>query len=304
MILSFHPMFEADMNLLCAGRDPGASELTAIQAAKAIILPQACRQSLYEMAKQHCEHVFPDYDARFEYPGKIGQIRLFEEIGVAHPKTRCYSDLTPLPPSLTGNGESPISVSGRGRGWGFPSPFRGGAGGGVFPLVFKFDWGGEGDTVFLIRSDTEFREILKKAELFEKTGQKGFLIQEYIPCQHRSLRVAVIGERFISYWRVLENPENFHANLSKGAVIDRNSDPDIQQTAINILKEFCNRTKINLAGFDFLVSQNNQPLFLEINYFFGREGLGGSEKFYEMLIAEIRHWLACGKPENGNFQEL
>jgi len=92
--------------------------------------------------------------------------------------------------------------------------------------------------------------------------------------------------------------------LSKGAVIDRNSDPDIQQTAINILKEFCNRTKINLAGFDFLVSQNNQPLFLEINYFFGREGLGGSEKFYEMLIAEIRHWLACGKPENGNFQEL
>lgn len=263
MILSFHPMFEADINLLCAGRDPGASELAAIQAAKAVILPQGCRQSLYEMAKQHCEHVFPDYDARFGYPGKIGQIRFFEKMGVPHPKTRCYRQLG----EYVGESEQ-------------------------FPLVFKFDWGGEGDTVFLIRSDSEFREILKKAELFENTGQKGFMIQEYIPFQHRSLRVAVIGERFVSYWRVLENPEDFHANLSKGAVIDRDSDPDIRQAAIDTLRKFCKETKINLAGFDFLISQDNEPLFLEINYFFGREGLGGSEKFYEMLTEQIRHWLA------------
>jgi ribosomal protein S6--L-glutamate ligase len=255
-------MFEADTNLLCAGRDPGASELTAIQAANAVILPQACRQSLYEMAKQNCPYVFPDYDARFGYPDKIGQIRLFETMGVPHPKTRCYRHLSEY-----------VSKTEQ------------------FPLVFKFDWGGEGDTVFLIRSDSEFQEILKKAELFEKTGQKGFLIQEYIPFQRRSLRVAVISERFVSYWRVLENPEDFHANLSKGAVIDRNSDPDIQQAAINVLKKFCKQTKINLAGFDFLISQDNQPLFLEINYFFGREGLGGSEKFYDILIPEIRYWL-------------
>jgi len=45
-----------------------------------------------------------------------------------------------------------------------------------------------------------------------------------------------------------------------------------------------------MAGFDLLFSserKNRTPLFLEINYYFGRRGLGGSERFYEILIAEI-----------------
>jgi ribosomal protein S6--L-glutamate ligase len=35
-----------------------------------------------------------------------------------------------------------------------------------------------------------------------------------------------------------------------------------------------------------------QPLFLEINWIFGRRGLGGSEGFYRILIPEIHRWLA------------
>jgi ribosomal protein S6--L-glutamate ligase len=34
-----------------------------------------------------------------------------------------------------------------------------------------------------------------------------------------------------------------------------------------------------------------QPLLLEINYFFGRIGLGGSETFYRILRKEIHKWL-------------
>jgi ribosomal protein S6--L-glutamate ligase len=30
---------------------------------------------------------------------------------------------------------------------------------------------------------------------------------------------------------------------------------------------------------------------LEINYFFGRRGLGGSNAFYEILTSEIDNWL-------------
>jgi ribosomal protein S6--L-glutamate ligase len=31
---------------------------------------------------------------------------------------------------------------------------------------------------------------------------------------------------------------------------------------------------------------------LEINYFFGRRGLGGSDAFYEILKSEIDNWLS------------
>jgi ribosomal protein S6--L-glutamate ligase len=60
------------------------------------------------------------------------------------------------------------------------------------------------------------------------------------------------------------------------------------------VKAFCSRTGINLAGFDLLFSSRGKsrlPLFLEINYYFGRRGLGGSERFYEILIAEIEKWI-------------
>jgi ribosomal protein S6--L-glutamate ligase len=61
---------------------------------------------------------------------------------------------------------------------------------------------------------------------------------------------------------------------------------------LNDLRFFLERTKINLAGFDFLFSPlSPKAYFIEINYFFGRRGLGGSEKFYQILIKEINQWL-------------
>ncbi|MDP3282844.1 MAG: hypothetical protein Q8M56_00245, partial [Desulfobacterales bacterium] len=72
-------------------------------------------------------------------------------------------------------------------------------------------------------------------------------------------------------------------------------DPELVKAAVSRAKDFCRKTGINLAGFDFLFSSENyyneEPLFLEINYFFGRKGLGGSEKFYTILNREIRKWL-------------
>ena len=59
-------------------------------------------------------------------------------------------------------------------------------------------------------------------------------------------------------------------------------------------KDFCKKTGINLAGFDFILrpdAPDNTLLFLEINYFFGRKGLGGSLHFYDLLTEEIETWL-------------
>ena len=265
MILSFHPCFEADKNIICAGREPGADDLTAIKAADAVILPQGCYQSLYEMARSNCKHVFPNFDAKFKYAGKIGQFQLFQEKNVGHPKTEAYLNIDafsrhygnfPVKPALD------------------------------FPFVFKFDWGGEGDYVYLIKSEAEFLNILQTARNFEKSGQTGFIIQEYIPAQNRSLRVVVIGQTVISYWRIQKNTESFVTNIAKGAVIDADADPDMQAAAVKSVKEFCCLAGINLAGFDVIFSSEVEiktPLFLELNYFFGRRGLGGSERFYQIL---------------------
>jgi ribosomal protein S6--L-glutamate ligase len=273
MILSFHPCFEADSNRLCAGREPDEKDLAAIVAADAVILPQGCRESLYRMVRQHCPHVFPDYGARFQYPGKTGQARLFQDLGAPHPRTWVFDDTKHFQRSGT-----------RIRDIGFP-------------LVFKLDWGGEGDTVFLVRSQSDLARALSKASAYEKSGLRGFVLQARVADSNRTLRVAVIGQTQKAYWRIQDNPGIFGTSLASGAHIDTESDPDLRHKALALTRGFCRQSRINLAGFDFLFDRSGpapngrQPLFLEINYFFGRTGLGGSTRFYAMLQAEIDKWL-------------
>jgi ribosomal protein S6--L-glutamate ligase len=273
MIVSFHPVFEADQNIICAGREPGADDLAAIRAAHAVVLPQGCRRSLYEMATEHCRHVFPNYDARFDYPGKLGQIRLFQETDTAHPHAETYATLDAFrQPSA----DNPAEIA-----------FKP-------PCVFKFDWGGEGKTVYLLNSRKDLQDILHKAADFERSGQKGFLLQEYVPTQGRTLRVVIIGQRFISYWRIQEGADAFKSSVSQGARIDAALAPERQKVAKEFVRGFCSKTRINLAGFDVIFAPGKgsmRPLMLEINYFFGRRGLGGSDAYYEMLKQEIKAWI-------------
>jgi ribosomal protein S6--L-glutamate ligase len=275
MILSYHPCYEADTNIICAGRQPDESDRSAICAADAVVLPQGCRESLYRMARQHCPHVFPDYDARVQYPGKTGQARLFQSLEVPHPRTWVFDDTAHFQ-------HFNANVSDVG-----------------FPTVFKLDWGGQGDTVFLIRSPDDLARALSKAAAFERSGQRGFVLQSFVPGVNRTLRVAVIGQTQIAYWRIQDNPAIFGTSLANGARIDTQSDPNLRQKALSLSLSFCQRSRINLAGFDFIFDSSGragndlQPLFLEINYFFGRTGLGGSARFYGMLQTEIDNWLAA-----------
>jgi ribosomal protein S6--L-glutamate ligase len=269
-VVSFHPLFTADLNLICAGRDPGQNELAAIRTASAVILPQGCPQQLYQMARENCRHVFPNYDARFRYPGKIGQIRLFRETRTPHPATEIFRGTSDF----------------RAR---YPNDKYA-----AFPVVFKFDWGGEGDTVFLLQTPNDLKDLLQHAYRCEASGQSGFLLQQYIFSGNRSLRVVVIGERTISYWRTHAEEGRFHASVSKGATVDLTSDPVLKQKAEELVAGFCRRKQINLAGLDVIFAVEDcreSPLLLEINYFFGRVGLGGSESYYRILRKEIRRWL-------------
>ncbi len=274
MILSFHPCFTADKNIICAGRKPCSDDLEQIKHADAVILPQGCSETLYRMAKKNCKNVFPNYDARFEYPGKTGQILLFQKTGTAHPASKIFTSLSYLC-DHDGNIKNEKFLF-------------------TYPFVLKLGWGGEGETVYLVKTQSDLKYFIEKIKEYEKSGQKGFLLQEYIESGNKSLRTVTIGEKTISYWRIQKNPDSFCAGLSQGATIEFDMEPELVRLAEAKAKEFCNKTGINLAGFDFIFSLNNpdkKPLFLEINYFFGRTGLGGSEKYYKILNKEIRKWL-------------
>jgi len=274
MILSFHPCYVADVNRLCAGRDPGEADLDAIRSADAVVLPQGCRESLYRMARQNNAHVFPNYDARFDYPGKTGQARLFKKLDAARPRTWIFENTEQF----------------RHRGAAIQA-----AG---FPLVLKLDWGGEGETVFLLRTNADLKRAIATAADYERTGQAGFVVQRFVPHGHRSLRVAVIGRTRTAYWRVQEPTVAFGTSVAKGARIDTGTDSHLIRMGQDLVDDFCLRSGIDLAGFDLIFEEtargdeNPRPLFLEINYFFGRTGLGGSDRFYGLLEAAIDRWLA------------
>lgn len=276
MILSFHPLFEADKQILCAGREPDHTDIAAIKKAFAVILPQGCSESLYRAARKHCTRIFPNFDARFAYPGKTGQAKLFTAHNAPFPETITFKN------SIDYGNQYDA---------GFTRPPM------TYPFVFKLDWGGQGDGVFLIRTRHDFKIAMSKATAFEASGQSGFLIQEYVNGPSKTLRIAVIGETRIPYWRIQEEDDVFGTSVAKGAVIDKTADPESMETALLLTQQFCRQTRINMAGFDLIFSgEGNEktgpiPLFLEINYFFGRRGIGGSGRYYDILEQELSKWL-------------
>jgi ribosomal protein S6--L-glutamate ligase len=222
------------------------------------------------MARANCPNLFPNYDARFKYPGKIGQIRLFRETATLHPETAIFPSVA----EFTSRFPHGVDLD--------------------YPLVFKFDWGGEGDTVFLVPSATELEDLIQHAARCEASGQKGFLLQQYISSGNRCLRVVIVGDHMISYWRSQEGLSDFHASISRGAKLDFSSYPVLRDAAERSVADLCRLVEINLAGFDVIFAQEEvepRPLLLEINYFFGRTGLGGSKAFYRILRKEIVRWL-------------
>lgn len=279
MIVSFHPCFEGDRYILCAGRPPDSSDLRAIRSADAVILPQGCRRELWEMALGNCPHVFPDYAARFRFPGKTGQAALFRQTAVTHPFTSAYESVRDFLRHHQGMNTLPPEFS--------------------LPLVVKYNWGGEGHAVYKVDTIQQFGAVLAGAERHERSGRSGFLLQEYVPCGSRALRVAVIGRTFVSYWRVQEATGSFAVSLGEGARIDHDADPGLQEQGVRSARLFCKKTGINLAGFDYLFpteGANRSPRLLEINYFFGRRGLGGTEAYYSLLTDEIQKWIDGLRP--------
>ncbi len=270
MILSFHPCFEADAQIILGDKAIGEEHLHLIERARAIILPQSCHSGLYYLCRSKCRHIFPNYDARFLYPGKVGQTRLFERLSLPYPVTRIWPNVEEL--------ENFVQKKN-----GYPHKM---------PFIFKANLLHEGDGTFVVRRAEDFRSAANFMKKLERSGQTSFITQEYISTSGRVLRVVIIGRQLFSYWKEA-NGAKYVVNLSKGARTNHELEPALQDLGKEWAKIFQQKTGVNLAAIDFIfrAEDTSKPLFLEVNYYFGRRGLGGSLKFYELLYKTVKEWL-------------
>jgi ribosomal protein S6--L-glutamate ligase len=277
MIASLHPCIRKDINILCAGRSLTDREKKRLGKARAVILPQGVTAEVYRDCRRLVPRVFPNFDLRFALEGKVGDALLFEYFQVPHPRTLAFVDRASFHKSFPDPNLTASLLSG-------------------YPLVLKGNGGGEGSSVFRIESASDLEDKLDKVSgpLFR---DQGFVLQEFIDYGGRDLRVVILYDQLVAYWRVQPDPSRFQTNQSQGGIIDPDGDPKLKNKAIQEVERFCRRAGIHVAGFDILFNRTRNPdipLFLEINYYFGRRGLGGSLRFYDLFEQAADRWLASG----------
>lgn len=273
MILSFHPCFVADRQIILGSRCLDISDSRLIEEAKAIILPQSCSEELYLACKKSSAYIFPDYDTRFKYPGKTGQSILFEKTDTPHPKTCRWQSVDEFRKTFQDQNSLPHKT----------------------PFLLKTDKGHEAEGVYLIKDHKTLDSYLEKLKHAENSGTAGFISQELIPAEGNVLRIVTMGHSSITYWRRPSAPGQIITSASKNGIIDMDWRADLQEKGKIKVKDLTDKTGIDLAAIDciFPIKEDNpQPMILEINYYFGRRGLGGSVNYYGLLFQAIQYWLA------------
>jgi len=272
MILSFHPCFDTDIQIILGDRRLDSSIHKCIEKADGIVLPQACPQDLYNICTKSKASLFPNYQARIEYPGKIGQSRLFKKFDFPHPATLRWRGVEDYEEACLRLDTLPHDL----------------------PFLIKENMSHEGEGVFLIENKKALKEALDNLALRERSGLKGFVTQAYVPCGGNVLRAVIIGKRIITYWKRPGKPGQEITTISRGAIVDHDWQPDLQEKGKVQARLLSDKTGINLAAIDFvflLAEKDPDPLILEINYYFGRRGLGGTENYYRLLYEAIQDWL-------------
>ncbi len=272
MILSFHPCFDTDVQVILGDRALDSSDLQLIRDAKAIILPQTCPQEIYDACSASSAALFPSYEMRFKYPGKMGQSILFKDFGFLHPATLRWHKVEEFKKTYPGAKEFPHEL----------------------PFFIKDDKSHEADGVFLLKDIPSLSRAFDFLERRESSGLPGFVSQEFIHSEGNVLRAVIIGKRVITYWKRPNRPGQIITTISRDAVIDHDWRPDLQEKGRKQVMSLSVKTGINLGAIDFvfpLSDDDPAPFFLEINYFFGRRGLGGSEDYYRLLYQAVQDWI-------------
>ena len=230
MILSFHPCFLGDTLVILGDGALDSHDLRHIQAAEIILLPQHCTSVLYEACKNSSAQIFPNYDARFRYPGKTGQNILFKKHKCPHPETRRWASIRAFEEAHEGEGDLP-----------HPMPF-----------LIKGDQAHEAEGIYVITDRSVLKRALEDLGRLEKLGSAGFISQQLIPTEGNVLRTVIIGNRTITYWKRAKEPGQTITTISRGAEIDRAWRSDLQKKGEIEAKRLAAETAIDLAAIDFI----------------------------------------------------
>ena len=160
--------------------------------------------------------------------------------------------------------------------------------------MVKDDESHEAEGVFVVSGLKSLKGALGFLALKEGAKNNGFITQDFVTSEGNVLRSVILGEQIVTYWKRPVEPGQVITTISKGALIDHDWKPDLQEKGRVKAQVLARRTGINLAAVDFvfdLSKDNPEPLFLEINYFFGRRGLGGMDAYYRLLFKAIQGWL-------------
>ena len=258
--LSLHHQFRLDANL--AALAPLDEKNTAlISNAAGVLMPKYCSPARHRLVARLAKAYFPNLSPRYRYRGKAQQVNLFQEHGVPFPGTMVF--------------EHPQAVKTMVKTRGQPMEF---------PYVLKGNSGGGGANVFCIGDEQTFFERIKQLPEHEPV-----LIQEWIDHGGMDLRVVLMGRIVRSYFRV--GGGDFYNNVSKGARIEADLFPEKQQQGRDMVLDLARSAGIDLAGFDILFPVKGDPLFLEINFLFGRKGLGGLQGYQQMFRLAVQDWM-------------
>lgn len=270
MILSFHPCITTDHQIILGHRQPDSSDEPYISRAEVIILPQTCSEKLFNMCARSNAALFPDYRTRFNYAGKVGQSILFKQEGFPHPVTLQWNS--------TAHFMGAVSES-------VPHDF---------PFLLKEDRKHEAEGIHVIKNQNDIELSLNKMTRNSCGGKAPFISQEYIHAEGNALRVVIIEDSFISYWKRPGVSGQEISTISNGAKIDTEWRPDLREKGIVMARRLSGKTGINLAAVDFIFNLSDpdpEPMFLEINYSFGRTGLGGTFNYYKLLFKAVTAWM-------------
>lgn len=258
--VSFDPRIpmEENLSIFSSMEDPRVGRL--VRDAAGVLLPTYVTPARYDAVIRRARSWFPRLHAKFRYGGKIPQVRLFRELGISHP-----------PSLLFRNPEHLLSF--------FPkagSPWE-------YPFVLKGDTGGGGSRVFPIGHPRDLEDKLAGLPQDEPV-----LIQQWIDHGGKDLRVVVYGDRTVSYFRIGDG--GFYNNLCRGGRLDHGSWPDLREKGCRAVLELCRRAEIDLAGLDLMFPPGAGPMFVEINFHFGRKGLGGTRGHRRHLVGAVHRW--------------
>jgi ribosomal protein S6--L-glutamate ligase len=271
-IVSFHPSLRADVNrLLFSQRPLNQGDRRQVARAAAVLLPQVCRPDLHDLVQELGKPHFPRPRAHLTHDGKVGNFRLFRKLGLPHPRTLEFPGLEQAAACWEAGGLARAGLA----------P----------PLTAKGAGGGMGDNVFLVHDPDQLRGLGGRLETACARGPSGLVLQEFVDTGGRDVRAVLVGAWRDAFWRV-GRPGEFRSNLSQGGRVERPAgDPGLERS-LALARRLQGLAGLDLAAVDILVSPQAGPLLLEINFYFGREALGGRRAFAGIYRAQVRSWLA------------